>query len=84
MIYKLHYFWIWFWYNTTTRILFVLIPGHFIFSVPLMFYLNVQPELFKDILIFSYIFVITIAIIDNDFSKLRKIGLDEYRKKLNT
>ncbi len=84
MISKLNYFWIWFWYNTTTRFLFVLLPGHFIFSVPLMFYLNIQPELFKDILVFSYLLLIIIAIIYNDFSNLRKIGLDENRKKLNT
>lgn len=83
MISKIHYLWIWLWYNDITRILFVLLPGHFIFSIPLMLYFEVPANYFSDGLVASYVVILLIAMLDNDYSNLRKIGLDEYRKKLN-
>lgn len=76
--------WIWFWYSEKTRIFFVLIPGHFIISIPLMLYFDMPEKFFNDALVSSYIIILIFASIDNDFSKLRKIGLDEHRKKINT
>jgi hypothetical protein len=79
---KLHHFWIWFWYSDITRIFIVLIPSYFVFVIPLLLWFEIPTSYFASILSFTYLFVFLIAMLDNNYSNLRKIGLDEYRKKL--
>lgn len=74
--------WIWFWYNDLTRFLFVMFPLYFIILIPLLIWAGVSEDLFRIILTMIYVSVWAWAIIDNDYSNLRKIGLDEYRKPL--
>lgn len=79
---KINNCWIWFWYCDITRLFFVLIPSYFVLLVPTLLLFNVPEEHFKSILMFTYIGVFLFALIDNDYSNLRKIGLNEYREKL--
>lgn len=75
-------FWISFWYNDSTRIAVVLgVP-----IIPLYVCLSLIGVDFKYsvyICEFFYFSLILWAIIDNDYSNLRKIGMDEYRKPLD-
>lgn len=79
---KLNHFWIWFWYSDITRIFIVLIPSYFLLLIPLLFLFEISTSYFASILSFTYLFVFFVAMMDNNYSNLRKIGLDEYRKKL--
>jgi len=79
---KIKRWWIWFWYNDITRFLFVMFPFYFVVLIPLLIWIGVPKEIIKNILIVIYITVWCWAIIDNDYSNLRKIGLDEYRRLL--
>lgn len=81
---KLNRAWIWFWYNTTTRFLLVLLPGHFIFTIPLLAYFSVDGEIIRNFAIFSYVLVIILAMCDNDYTNLNRIGLDTNRKPLRS
>lgn len=74
--------WIWLWYNTTFRILVVMIPTYFVFVIPLLFFLGVPPEHMSRTLSAIYMAVFVWAMLDNDYGNLRRIGLDENRKPL--
>lgn len=80
---KINHFWIWFWYSDLTRMFVVLIPSYFVILIPLLVWIEVPESYFASILSFCYFFVFFVAMMDNDYSNLRKIGLDEYRRKLN-
>lgn len=82
MLKKLHFAWIWFWYNDITRISCVLLPLHFIFFIPFYLWIGVPDKSMPDALGVTYIIILMVAMFDNDYSNLRKIGLDEYRCKL--
>jgi len=81
---KLHAAWIWFWYNDMTRTFFVVIPTHYLIIVPVLLWSGMDVKSIGDILWPIYGLILAWAFIDNDYSNLRKIGLNEYRKKLNT
>jgi hypothetical protein len=72
----LHRGWIRFWYNTVTRLLFVLLPGYFVGLIPLLRYLEVPPEYANKVLVAAYVGVFLWAMVDNDFSQLNRIGRD--------
>ena len=74
--------WIWFWYNDITRLFVVIIPSYFIILIPCLMMLGLTAEIIKYMLCIVYVFVFSWAIIDNDYSNLRKIGKDEYRRPL--
>ena len=75
--------WIWIWYNVTFRILFVLMPGHFLLTLPLLKYLGVEGEHIKIFAQWSYAAFFIWGMYDNNFDRnLRRIGLDYNRKKL--
>jgi len=79
---KIKKYWIWFWYNEWTRIFIVMIPSYFIFLIPLLMWLDINEKIFRLILCITYVFIFCWAILDNDFSNLRKIDMDEYRRPL--
>lgn len=71
--------WIWLWYNDITRLsLFLGIPVLFIILKSLF----KMDESFDSIFFIGYLSIFIWAIIDNDYSNLRRIGMDEYRRKL--
>lgn len=74
--------WIWFWYSEATRLLFVMLPGHFILTAPLLYGLGVPDEHFSTALGLVYALVFVWAMVDNDFENLERIGLDTNRRKL--
>ena len=76
-------YWIWFWYNDITRLCFVMFPLYFIILIPLLIWMGISEEAFKKILSIVYLSVWAWALVDNDYSNLRKIGLDENRKPLS-
>lgn len=79
---RLHAAWIWFWYWDVSRLLFVLFPGHFLLTLPVMGWLHWDGPLIKDVLIGTYLLVLAVAMVDNDYENLRRIGLDPYRRPL--
>lgn len=79
---RLHRTWIWFWYSDITRMFFVLLPGHFLVTIPILLWLHVDDTVAKNILTGTYLLVFFWALFDNDFENLRKIGLDPYRKPI--
>ena len=73
--------WISLWYHDTTRLLvmmgFPVVITFFILKVS--FELNsIPPEVYAT----QYVLIFCWMMIDNNYSNLRRIGLDEYRKKL--
>lgn len=74
--------WIWFWYNEWTRIFFVMIPSYFIILIPILICLGLKEEDIRFVLCIAYIGVFFWGVVDNDFSNLRKIGMDENRRSL--
>ena len=75
-------FWIWFWYNTATRFLVILIPSYFVILIPLLLYLEVPEPYFRHILSGAYAGGFVWAMLDNDYSNLERIGLDVDRRPL--
>lgn len=74
--------WIWFWYNDITRV-FILVGFPIAPSLWLAYHLGIRDgEVLYRIAIFTYIFFVGWGILDNDYSNLRRIGLDEYRNDL--
>lgn len=74
--------WIWFWYNDVTRLLLILLPGHLLLTLPLLYWLGFTGESLRtgtSLLIATGYFW---AFIDNDYSQLHRIGLSVYRKPL--
>lgn len=79
---KLIRFWIWIWYNSYTRLCILL--GFTV--IPVLVFakiFGIYGEFVIDFSVFTYIVFLFWAIIDNDFSNLRRIGLDEHRNKLD-
>ena len=83
---KLKRAWIWFWYNDFTRMFLILIPTYFVILVPILIlfcnWMGIEHERMRIILSIIYIFVLVLAVYDNNYSNLRRIGLTEYRKPL--
>lgn len=79
---KLTRAWISFWYNDRTRLLGVIFPSYFVLLVPALLALDLHHELLVDILAAVYVVIFAWALLDNDYSNLRRIGLDEYRQPL--
>lgn len=73
--------WIWFWYNDITRICILMglpiIPV--VFTVGVIFGFD---EYLRGVAMFAYTFTFGWALLDNDYSNLRRIGMNEYRKKI--
>ena len=73
--------WIWFWYNDVTRFC-------VLFGIPVIPVLLVSVALFgtgeylQALGVGTYMFFFGLALLDNDYSNLRRIGMNEYRKKL--
>ncbi len=76
--------WIWLWYSTWFRVVFVILGGDLLILVPLMFWLGVPVAYFRPIASGCYLAMFGWAMADNDFSNLRRIGLDEYRQALKS
>ena len=73
--------WIWIWYNDITRI-FVLL------GLPVIPILIIVSTIFGDgeylrvVAVVTYVVFFGWALIDNNYSNLRRIGMNEYRKKI--
>ena len=80
---KIKIAWIWLWYNDITRVFIVLIPTYFVVLIPFMLYIGVPENAFSNILSIVYVIVLVWGVCDNDYSNLRRIGLDEYRRPIN-
>ena len=73
--------WIWLWYNDVIRIsTFVGVPVVPTFMLSYIVTGNYQVS--KTIAIIVYVALIILMMIFNDYSNLRRIGMDEYRNKL--
>lgn len=73
--------WIWFWYNDITRLCVLLgLPTIIIILIAILLFGS--GEYLRIIAGVSYILFFGWAVIDNDYSKLRHIGMDEYRRKI--
>jgi len=73
--------WILLWYNDITR--FSILLGIPVIPILIFCYLLFgSGEYLRSVAMISYIAFFIWAMIDNDYSNLRKIGLDEYRNKL--
>jgi hypothetical protein len=79
---KLEYCWIWFWYNDITRIFFIIIPSYLFLLIPFLKWIGIPVEYLDEIAVFTYLTVFVLGLMYNDYSQLRKIGMDEYRNKL--
>ncbi len=73
--------WIWFWYNDITR-LFLIGGVPALLAAVVLAWLGVSGEALKNGVITTYLGVFVWALLDNDYSQLRRIGLDEYRRPL--
>ena len=73
--------WIWFWYNDITRIC-ILLGAPLIPVAAMLMLLNINPEIIRKICVTIYAMLFAWMIMDNDYSNLRRIGMDEYRRKL--
>ena len=75
--------WIWFWYNDTSRFLFVMFGG-FTAIVATLLYLAGAAEYtdFRYVISIIYIGFSAWAMVDNDYENLNRIGLTVYRKPI--
>lgn len=73
---KLKRAWIRFWYNDITRLLFVLLPGHYLFTLPILVYFGVDGEIIKSFAMFSYVLVFCAGMCFSDYTNLHRIGRD--------
>lgn len=70
--------WAWFWYNSVTRIFFVLLPTYMIAVIPFFKYvLEVPADDMANSIAALYFFIFMIAVYDNDFSKRKKYGIPD-------
>lgn len=73
--------WIWIWYNDVTRICVLMgLP-----VIPLIFVIAIvfgHGEYLRILALVAYGVLVGWAMIDNDYSNLRRIGMNEYRKKI--
>lgn len=79
---KLKRLWVWSWYNDFTRIFVIMLPSYFVILVPLLHILGLPDKYMLDTILTIYMIVLMLAFCHNDYSNLRRIGLNEYRKKL--
>lgn len=80
---KLKRLWIWIWYNDWFRTIFILLGIWW--AIPLIIllrYLGLSEDISKNIVCLLYVMLIGLAMIYNDYSNLRRIGLNEYREKI--
>ena len=78
---KIKRFWIWFWYNDVTR--FGVLFGAYLPLIAVCLYrVGLDAETIKKTLAFIYLSVFWLAVFDNDYSKLRRIVRDKYKRKL--
>lgn len=80
-LHPLHKAWIWLWYNDITRLM-VLIGVPVIPVLVLSYYVFGPGEYLRLLAGASYIVFFCWAMLDNDYSNLRRIGLDEFRNKI--
>lgn len=73
--------WIWLWYNDITRMC-VLIGLPVIPAVAATAAIFGQGEYLRTVAGIAYIVFFGWALLDNDYSTLRRIGMNEYRKKI--
>lgn len=73
--------WIWFWYNDITRLC-VLIGVPVIPVVAATTAVFGPGEYLRTVAGVTYVLFFAWALIDNDYSNLRRIGMNEYRKKI--
>jgi hypothetical protein len=83
-MYTLKKYWCFFWYRDVTRLLFIMVPSYFILLIPFLVWVGLPSEYMKDTLVFVYILGFAWAMCDNDYSKLRKYGRDEYHRPLKS
>jgi len=73
--------WIWFWYNNFTRICIVMglpvLP-----VVVITYFIFGTTNNLRTVALVTYSIFLVWALIDNDYSNLRRIGMNEYRRKL--
>lgn len=74
--------WIWVWYNDITRLCIVVGMPSFIAVIMARAFFGPGEHL-KCVAMATYIGFFAWALLDNNYSNLRRIGLDEYRRKLN-
>jgi len=74
---------IWLWYNDWFRIIFIMLGVWWL--IPLMLYLRylgMSQEDSSDLICGLYLLIFFIGMVFNDYSNLRRIGMNEYRRKL--
>lgn len=76
--------WVWFWYSDTTRFVLILCGGHLLLLVPLLAYVGVDGEARRMAAMGAYLVGIVLAMRDNDYTNLHRIGLDVNRRPLRT
>lgn len=75
--------WIWFWYNDVTRI--CIIIGVPVLPASIVAYFIFGPgEHLRSVALATYTIFCGWALLDSDYSNLRRIGLDEYRRNLSS
>lgn len=74
--------WIWTWYNDYTRLFVVMLPSYFVILIPLLHICGLPDKYMMDTILSIYVIILMMAFCDNDYSNLRRIGLNEYRRKL--
>ena len=75
--------WIWIWYNDATRLLFIFFGGNLLLTIPLLFlWSGLDAETIRGVAAAQYAMFFGWGILDNDYSNLRKIGMDEFRNHL--
>lgn len=79
-------YWIVFWFNDYTRVLLVLFGGHLLLTAPLTYaillFIGLPAEHWRLCFVFPYLSILGWALLDNDYSKLRRYGRNEYGKKI--
>ncbi len=79
---KLKRAWIWLWYNDAIRLC-VLGGLTTLPVVTVAYYFGLRGESLRFVAVASYVMQFGLALLDNDYSNLRRIGLNEYRTKLS-
>ena len=79
---KLVIAWIWFWYNDATRIC-IMLGVPIVPALVVAYYIFCPGEYLRWVAATTYLLFFGWAGADNDYSNLRRIGLNEYRRKMN-
>lgn len=75
--------WIWLWYNDATRLL-ILLGLPIVPVLAISIFLFGPGEYLRTVATITYIVFVGWTILDNDYTNLRRIGMNEYRKKIDT